>query len=106
MSAPGPDKIPTPLTDEQIRQITIGELKPHNAPILLAEYDPTWPEHFARQARRIQVALGQRALRIEHIGSTAIPGSSPSRSSTSSSWSPTPQMNRPMSRLSKRLDTC
>ena len=62
------------LTDEQIRQGTIGELKPHDAPITLVEYDPEWPRMFTREERRIRSALGDRALMIEHIGSTAVPG--------------------------------
>ncbi len=74
VSPQGTDQPSTPMTDEQIRQVTIGELKPHEAPINLAEYDPAWPEHFAHEAQRIRAALGERALRIEHIGSTSIPG--------------------------------
>jgi GrpB-like predicted nucleotidyltransferase (UPF0157 family) len=38
------------------------------------EYDPRWPEQFAREEARIRAALGDRALQIEHIGSTAVPG--------------------------------
>jgi GrpB-like predicted nucleotidyltransferase (UPF0157 family) len=62
-----------PLTDEQIRQVTIGEPEFHNGPITLVAYDPTWPAHFEREVRRIREALGNRARRIEHIGSTAVP---------------------------------
>jgi GrpB-like predicted nucleotidyltransferase (UPF0157 family) len=40
----------------------------------LADYDPAWPKLFAREARRITAALGDRVLRIEHVGSTAVPG--------------------------------
>ncbi len=42
--------------------------------IRLAEYDPEWPRLFEREATRIRAALGPRALRIEHTGSTAVPG--------------------------------
>lgn len=38
------------------------------------DYDPGWPELFRREADRIRVALGARALRLEHTGSTAVPG--------------------------------
>ena len=41
--------------------------------ILIVEYDPRWPEMFAREAGRIRSALGSRALRIEHAGSTSVP---------------------------------
>jgi GrpB-like predicted nucleotidyltransferase (UPF0157 family) len=42
--------------------------------IVIADYDPRWPELFEREAGRIRAALGPRALRIEHAGSTAVPG--------------------------------
>ncbi len=63
-----------PMTEEQIRAYTIGELKPLADRILIVDYDPRWPELFAREAERIRAALGSRALRIEHTGSTSVPG--------------------------------
>ena len=63
-----------PLTDAQIAQATIGDLPLHNAPITLAEYDPAWPEHFAREDQRMRNALGPCVVRIEHVGSTSVPG--------------------------------
>jgi GrpB-like predicted nucleotidyltransferase (UPF0157 family) len=42
--------------------------------ILIVEYDRRWPELFVREAARIRTLLGNRALRIEHVGSTAVPG--------------------------------
>jgi hypothetical protein len=63
-----------PLTEEQIRTHTIGELKPLSGQILVVDYDPLWPELFGREADRIRVALGHRVLRIEHTGSTSVPG--------------------------------
>jgi len=62
------------MSEEQLRKIIVGELKPHDAPINLVDYDPAWPELFAREAQRIQAALGLRALRLEHMGSTSVPG--------------------------------
>lgn len=43
-------------------------------PIELAAYDPAWPDVFEREEARIAAALGGRALGIEHVGSTAVPG--------------------------------
>ncbi len=63
-----------PSTEEEIREFTIGELKPVSGPILIVDYDPRWPELFAREAERIRSVLGSRALRIEHVGSTSVPG--------------------------------
>jgi GrpB-like predicted nucleotidyltransferase (UPF0157 family) len=62
-----------PLTDAQIRAVTVGEVAPP-ARIELADYDPAWPALFAREAARIQAALGDRALLLEHVGSTSVPG--------------------------------
>src|SRR5438552_3939607 len=64
----------TPPTEEEIRAYTIGELKPLSSRILIVDYDPHWPDLFAREADRIRSLLGSRALRIEHAGSTSVPG--------------------------------
>jgi GrpB-like predicted nucleotidyltransferase (UPF0157 family) len=37
-------------------------------------YDERWPDEFARIAQPLRNALGALALRIDHIGSTAVPG--------------------------------
>ena len=66
--------IPAPLTDEEIRAATVGDLREHNATIDLAEYDPEWPRLYERESERIGDALGPKALRIEHVGSTSVPG--------------------------------
>jgi GrpB-like predicted nucleotidyltransferase (UPF0157 family) len=63
-----------PMTDAQIRQATIGEPTVLDGRITLVEYDPEWPGQFEREAARIRTALGDRALRIEHTGSTSVPG--------------------------------
>lgn len=43
------------------------------APELVA-YDPSWPEQAQRILARLNTACGHRAVRIDHIGSTAVPG--------------------------------
>lgn len=49
----------------------------HGAPpretIRVVAYDPRWPATYARLATRIGDALGDAALSIEHVGSTAVP---------------------------------
>ncbi|HSL34808.1 MAG TPA: GrpB family protein [Candidatus Limnocylindrales bacterium] len=65
-------KPPTP--EEEIRAHTIGELKRHDAPVTLVDYDSQWPRLYEREERRIRAALGDRAIRIEHTGSTSVPG--------------------------------
>lgn len=61
-------------SDAELGEAFVGELEPHNAPISLAEYHPGWPGLFTLEARRIQAALGETALRVEHVGSTSVPG--------------------------------
>jgi GrpB-like predicted nucleotidyltransferase (UPF0157 family) len=39
----------------------------------LLPHDPSWRAWFEREARRITSALGALALRVEHVGSTAVP---------------------------------
>lgn len=41
--------------------------------IRIVDYDPNWPEKFKGHARIIADALGDSALRIEHVGSTSVP---------------------------------
>jgi GrpB-like predicted nucleotidyltransferase (UPF0157 family) len=43
-------------------------------PIEIVAYDPAWPERFAELGRELRGELGEVALRIDHIGSTAVPG--------------------------------
>jgi GrpB-like predicted nucleotidyltransferase (UPF0157 family) len=62
------------VSDEELQRARVGELRPHNAPITLAEYDSGWPALFAREADRIRAVLGDVALRVEHVGSTSVPG--------------------------------
>lgn len=43
-------------------------------PIVITESDPEWPRRFLAHAETISQALGEVALRIEHVGSTSVPG--------------------------------
>jgi GrpB-like predicted nucleotidyltransferase (UPF0157 family) len=63
-----------PASDAQIEAYTIGDIAPLTAPIVLADYDPAWPGLFAREEVRIRAALGDRVIRLEHTGSTSVPG--------------------------------
>lgn len=42
--------------------------------IEIVPYDPAWPTHFEAEAARFRAAFGELALRIDHVGSTAVPG--------------------------------
>jgi len=41
--------------------------------IRVVQYDPAWPASFDAEARRIAEGVGSVAVRLHHIGSTAIP---------------------------------
>ncbi len=41
---------------------------------MIADYDPAWPRRFLHERDRIRAAMGGAAVRIEHIGSTSVPG--------------------------------
>jgi GrpB-like predicted nucleotidyltransferase (UPF0157 family) len=59
--------------EDELRASTVGELQPLSGPIEIADYDPGWPDLFRREADRIRATLGERALQIEHVGSTSVP---------------------------------
>ncbi len=42
--------------------------------IEIAPYDEGWPAEFRRIAAPLRAALGHAALRVDHIGSTSVPG--------------------------------
>jgi GrpB-like predicted nucleotidyltransferase (UPF0157 family) len=42
--------------------------------VIVVPYDPRWPQQFEAERNRIGRALGALALRIDHHGSTAVPG--------------------------------
>jgi len=63
-----------PTSEEYLSAVTIGEREPHRAPVELADYDSAWPELYLREEEKIRGALGDGAIRIEHAGSTSVPG--------------------------------
>ena len=47
---------------------------PEKRAIVIEEYDPAWAARFEQAKASLREALGPRARRIEHFGSTAVPG--------------------------------
>ena len=47
---------------------------PEKREIVIEEYDPAWAARFEQVHAALQEALGPLAHRIEHFGSTAVPG--------------------------------
>ena len=74
MQPPSEANGPRRISDEDIQRFRLDKVTPHNAPITLADYDLDWPAHFAREAARIRATLGGRAVQVEHVGSTSVPG--------------------------------
>lgn len=63
------------LTEEELHAVHVaGGPTVLAGPVELAEYDPEWPQLFAREEARIRGALGERVVLLEHVGSTSVPG--------------------------------
>ena len=64
------------MTDEQRDgypdAVLIGGREP--VTIVVHEYDPQWPARFSSVRDLLLTALGVRALAVEHVGSTSVPG--------------------------------
>lgn len=60
------------MDSEKLAAVLIRGLEP--VMIDVVDYDPEWPGQYEVLAARVRDALGATALRIEHIGSTSVPG--------------------------------
>jgi GrpB-like predicted nucleotidyltransferase (UPF0157 family) len=64
-----------PLTPAQMAARVVGDRPAEvSRPITVVPYSDEWPVRYAREEARIRAALGSRALAVEHVGSTAVPG--------------------------------
>jgi GrpB-like predicted nucleotidyltransferase (UPF0157 family) len=74
MDVPDPNDLAS--YDEKLAEIMVDgvDRQTLRGKIELVEYDPRWPALYAREEGRIRSILGDRALRIEHTGSTSVPG--------------------------------
>ena len=68
-----PDPTDVAAYDELAKRV-IGDAQPLAAPIEIHDYDPDWPRLYEREAARIRSVLGEGVVRIEHAGSTSVPG--------------------------------
>ena len=60
--------------DECLDKLTVGGAQRLTQPVEIREYDPEWPPLYAREEARLRSVLGDRVARIEHAGSTSVPG--------------------------------
>ena len=58
--------------DVQVESTLIGGREKRD--VRITDYDPMWPVRFENERARLERALGPRALQIDHIGSTSVPG--------------------------------
>jgi len=58
-----------PLSERRVRYRAVME-----DPIVVVRYDPAWPNEFRHIGGRLRAILGPVARRIDHVGSTAVPG--------------------------------
>ncbi|KAI1128767.1 GrpB domain protein [Nemania abortiva] len=63
----------TKILEVEEKDIEIISTRPPK-PIEIVEYRPEWPAKFAEVEGRIRQALGDRAIVVEHVGSTSVPG--------------------------------
>src|SRR3954452_2636022 len=61
-------------SEEEMQASHLQPMERLDGQIYLAPYDPEWPRLYEREARRTRAALGDRAIVLEHAGSTSIPG--------------------------------
>jgi GrpB-like predicted nucleotidyltransferase (UPF0157 family) len=74
MTARVPDPNDVSAYDAVLDEITVGGAQPLAAPIEVRDYDSDWPGMYDREEARIRSILGERVRRIEHVGSTSVPG--------------------------------
>ncbi|WP_158892132.1 GrpB family protein [Amycolatopsis anabasis] len=61
-------------TEEDLRKAWVDGPPVLNSTVTLVDYDPRWPQLFDREAERIRRILGDTVVRLEHVGSTSVPG--------------------------------
>ncbi len=61
-----------PPSREEIARARVVPVGPE--PVEVVAPDPAWRSDFRRVEARIREALGDRALAVEHVGSTSVPG--------------------------------
>jgi GrpB-like predicted nucleotidyltransferase (UPF0157 family) len=58
--------------DAYLDEVLVGGREPVR--VVIVDYDPDWPRRFEAERARIAAVLGDEAIAIEHIGSTAVSG--------------------------------
>lgn len=61
-------------SDEELAAAIIGDLEPFAVKVVVEDYNPEWPAWYTSDEATIRAALGPTVLRVEHTGSTSVPG--------------------------------
>src|SRR5689334_19625448 len=62
-------------TDDEILDVIVGDKPaPYSVKVVVNDYNPDWPHWYEEEAGRIRAALGPVAVRLDHAGSTSVPG--------------------------------
>ena len=73
-SARGDLGYPVDTTGQDAAQVAQGIWQLSHQKLRIVPHNPDWPAQFAAEAAAIQAALGDLALEVHHIGSTAVAG--------------------------------
>ena len=63
-----------PTTEEKLRAAWVTEPPKLTGKIQVVDYYPDWTGVVRLEAERVSAVLGQRVVRLEHVGSTSVPG--------------------------------
>ena len=55
-------------------QVPAGTERSESEPVEIVQYDSAWASQFQRWRDRLAASLGDAATRVEHVGSTSVPG--------------------------------
>ena len=58
--------------DESLTKSYVGTPPELQSKIQIVDYDPDWPVLYEREEVRIRAALGEKVVRLEHVGSTSV----------------------------------
>ena len=69
-----PEPGPKLVSDEELSAAHVQPPRLLAGPVVLVEPQASWAEQGAAETARVRSALGDGVLRVEHVGSTSIPG--------------------------------
>ena len=62
------------MSEQYLKEVTIGKPQEINGPIHLSSYQKEWPKQYENIRLQIIEALPHEHIEIEHVGSTSVPG--------------------------------